>query len=214
MNIKSIISYSSFLFNYGIELAFKIIFYEFKYRAFYNDLTPNHIPNDKLDVNNYDVDKITGYSPVYYYYLNLVKLFFQDKNINFDNLYDIGFGTGRVLYFYQSFVNNIYGFEISKRLFEIGSINLEKVINKNKKLELSFMNALEFSKYKDNSIIFIFDPFTKANDIDIILRKISHLKNSYLIYANPRFRVNVKSKFKEVFCKKNHNFRGISIFKI
>ena len=171
MNIKSIISYSSFLFNYGIELAFKIIFYEFKYRAFYNDLTPNHIPNDKLDVNNYDVDKITGYSPVYYYYLNLVKLFFQDKNINFDNLYDIGFGTGRVLYFYQSFVNNIYGFEISKRLFEIGSINLEKVINKNKKLELSFMNALEFSKYKDNSIIFIFDPFTKANDIDIILRK-------------------------------------------
>ena len=74
------------------------------------------------------------------------------------------------------------------------------------------MNALEFSKFKDNSIIFIFDPFTKFEDLEIILNNISHLKNSYLVYANPRFYKKVKYRFKEVFSQKNSNFRGLSIF--
>jgi len=214
INFKSFLAYTSFVFNYGLKLSFKIILYEFKYRNYYNDNTSNHIPNNKLDVKNYDTKKITGYSPSYYYYLYLIKLFFEKKSVNFDNIYDVGFGTGRVLYFCQFLANNIYGFEISKRLFDIGTIKLNKVINKNKKVELLFINALEFSKYKDNSIIFIFDPFTKSNDLETILRNISNLKNSYLVYANPRFRKNVKLRFKEVFCEKSQNFRGLSIFQI
>lgn len=211
---KTLVAYASFFFDYGLKFSFKIILYEYKYRNFYKDYTPKHIPNNKLNVKNYDKEKITGYSPTYYYYLNLSRLFFKRKNIKFDNLYDIGFGTGRVLYFFQFLVDNIYGFEISKKLFLIGKKRLKKMISKNKKLNLSYLDALKYSKYKDNSLIFIFDPFTKVDDLDIILENVSHLKNSHLIYANPRFRNHVKRKFKEVFFEKNHNFRGISIFKI
>ena len=212
--MKTFLAYSTFLFNYGLNLSLKIIFYEFKYRNYYNDYTPKHIPNNKLKVENYDTEKITGYSPAFYYYLILVKLYFDNKKNSFDNLYDIGFGTGRILYFFQFLAKNIFGFEISKKLFDIGKIKLNETIGKDKKLELFYMNALEFSKFKDNSIIFIFDPFTKFEDLEIILNNISHLKNSYLVYANPRFYKKVKYRFKEVFSQKNSNFRGLSIFKI
>lgn len=124
---KTFVAYASFLFDYGLKFSFKIILYEYKYRNFYKDYTPKHIPNNKLNVKNYDKEKITGYSPTYYYYLNLSRLFFKRKNIKFDNLYDIGFGTGRVLYFFQFLVDNIYGFEISKKLF----FNWKKKIKEN-----------------------------------------------------------------------------------
>lgn len=213
-NYKSFIAYCSFFFYYGLRLSFKIILYEFKFRNYYNDYTPNHIPNNKLNVKNYDTKKITGYTPAYYYYLNIVKLFFESKKINFENIYDVGFGTGRILYFFKFLAVNIYGIEISKKLFDVGKTKLEKVIGKDKKLELLYMDALEFSEYKNNAVIFIFDPFTEADDLEIILKNVSNLKNSYLVYANPRFRENVKSRFEEVFFEENHNFRGLSIFKI
>ena len=46
------------------------------------------------------------------------------------------------------------------------------------------MNGLRFSKYKNNSLIFIYDPFTKVDDLNIILNKISRLKNNYLVYKS------------------------------
>ena len=211
---KTFLAYTRFIFDYGFKISLKIILYEFKFRNYYKDYTANYIPSNKLNVKNYDLQKITGYSPSYYYYLNLTKLFFENKNIKFDNLYDLGFGTGRVLYFLQNLANNIYGFEISKKLFDIGNIKLKEMISKKKKLELSYINALKFLKYKNNSIIFLFDPFTEVNDLNIVLNNISHLKNSYLVYANPRFRNIVKGKFNEVFFLENHTFRGISILKI
>lgn len=214
INFKSLIAYTSFLFNYGFKLSFKIIIYEIKYRNYYKDQTPNHIPNNKLNIKNYDTKKITGYTPAYYYYLNLVKLYFQNKNIKFENMYDIGFGTGRILFFFQFLVKNIYGFEISKKLFDVGKIKLQNSIKKNKNLNLLYINALEFTNYENNSIIFIFDPFTELNDLELILNNISKLKNSYLVYANPRFRNNVNLRLEEVFSEINHNFRGISIYKI
>lgn len=212
--MKTFFAYLSFLHNYGLKLSFKIIFYEFRYRKHYNDYTPNYIPNNKLDIKNYDIKKITGYSPSYYYYLDLIKHFFDNNNLKFDNIYDIGFGTGRVLYFFQFLAKNIYGFEISKKLFDIGKKKLKKVVDKNKKLKLFYLNALEFTEYKNFSIIFIFDPFTKVDDLEGLLNNISNLKNSYLVYGNPRFNSHVKKKFKEVFNETNYNFRGLSIFKI
>lgn len=212
--MKTFLAYLSFLLNYGLRLSIKIIFYEFKYRNYYNDFTPNYIPNNKLDVKNYDMKKITGYSPSYYYYLNLIKSFFNNNNLKFVNIYDVGFGTGRVLYFCQFLAKNIYGFEISKKLFDIGEKKLKKVIDKDKKLNLLYSNALEFSEYKNNSIIFIFDPFTRDNDLENLLNNISNLKDSYLVYGNPRFNNQVKKRFKEVFNETNYNFRGLSIFKI
>ena len=212
--MKTFFAYVGFLHNYGLKLSFKIIFYEFRYRKYYNDYTPNYIPNNKLDVKNYDTQKITGYSPSYYYYLDLIKYFFDNNNLKFDNIYDIGFGTGRVLYFCQFLAKNIYGFEISKKLFDIGEKKLKKLIDKDKKLKLFYSNALEFSEYKNDSIIFIFDPFTKVNDLESLLNNISNLKNSYLVYGNPRFNNHVKKRFKEVFNETNYNFRGLSIFKI
>ena len=99
-------------------------------------------------------------------------------------MYDIGFGTGRILFFFQFLVKNIYGFEISKKLFDVGKIKLQNSIKKNKNLNLLYINALEFTDYDNNSIIFIFDPFTELNDLELILNNISKLKNSYLVYAN------------------------------
>ena len=168
---KTFLAYTNFIFNYGFKFSLKIIFYELKYKNYYKDHTPKHIPNNNLSIKNYDKEKVTGYSPTYYYYLNLTKLFFKRKNIKFDNLYDIGFGTGRVLYSLQFLAKNIYGFEISKKLFDIGEKKLKKMINKNKKLELLYMNGLRFSKYKNNSLIFIYD-FTKLM-FELILNKIS-----------------------------------------
>ena len=159
--MKTFFAYLSFILNYGLSLSFKIIFYELKFRNYYKDNTPKYISNDKLEVKNYDIVKITGYSPAYYYYLNLIKSFFKNQDINFDNVYDIGFGTGRVLYFFRFFARNMYGFEISKKLFDIGQKKLKKEIQKNKNLKLLNKNALEFKKFKNNSLIFLFDPFTK-----------------------------------------------------
>ena len=153
--IKSFIAYASFFFNYGLRLSLSIIYYEIKFRNYYNDNTPSHIPNNNLNIKNYDTRKVTGYSPSYYYYLNLIKLFFKRKNFNFKNIYDIGFGTGRVLYFFQFIAINIYGLEISKKLFDIGKMKLQENVNKDKKLKLFYMNALDFKKYQNNSIIFI-----------------------------------------------------------
>ena len=212
--MKTFFAYFSFLFNYGLKLSFKIIFYELIFRNYYKDNTPNYIPKNKLNIKNYNSQKITGYSPTYYYYLTQVKLFFQDKDISFDNIYDIGFGTGRVLYFCKILAKNLYGFEISKTLFDIGEKKLKNEIGKSKNLELHFLNALEFSKFKNNSLIFIYDPFTKYEDLEILLNNLSNLKNSYLVYANPRFQEKVKCRFNEVFKFKNHNFRGLSIFRI
>ena len=45
------------------------------------------------------------------------KIIFKEKNIKFDNLYDIGFGTVGSIFF-TIFGKNIY--EISKKLFDIG----------------------------------------------------------------------------------------------
>jgi hypothetical protein len=80
--MKTFFAYVSFLHNHGLKLSFKIILYEYKYRKFYKDYTPKHIPNNKLNVKNYDKEKITGYSPTYYYYLNLSRLFFKTKILN------------------------------------------------------------------------------------------------------------------------------------
>ena len=212
--MKTLLAYFSFLFNYGFKLSLKIIFYELKFINYYKDNTSKYIPNNKLNVKNYGINKITGYSPAYYYYLTQVKLFFKDKNISFDNIYDIGFGTGRVLYFCKFFAKNLYGFEVSKKIFDIGKKKLEKEIGSSKNLELYLANALEFTNFKNNSLIFIFDPFTKPEDIEILLNNLSNLKNSYLVYANPRFREKVKYRFNEIFRDKSHNFRGLSIFKI
>lgn len=212
--MKTFFAYISFLSNYGLKLSCKIIYYEFKYRNYYKDYTPNYIPNNKLDIKGYDVQKITGYSPSYYYYLNQIKFFFKNKNINFKNIYDIGFGTGRVLYFFNYLAKDVYGFEISKKLFDIGEKKLKKVIGKDKNLKLMHRDALNFSDFKNNSLIFIFDPFTKAEDLEILLKNLSNLKNSYLVYGNPRFRKIVKHRFNEILRNKNHNFRGLSIFKI
>ena len=212
--MKIFFAYFSFLANYGLRLTIKIIFYEFKYRNYYEDQTSKYIPNNKLDIKNYDIKKITGYSPSYYYYLHLVKLFFKNKDISFDNIYDIGFGTGRVLYFCKFLARNIYGFEISKKLFDVGKKKLKKELSSDKNLRLLHSNALNFSDYKDNSLIFIFDPFTKAEDLEILLYKFSNLKNSYLVYGNPRFHKNVECRFNKIYSVKSHNFRGLSIFKI
>jgi SAM-dependent methyltransferase len=212
--MKTLFAYFSFIFNYGLKLSLKIIFYELKFINYYKDNTPKYIPNNKLDVKDYGIKKITGYSPAYYYYLTKVKFYFKDKDISFDNIYDIGFGTGRVLYFFKFFAKNIYGFEISEKLFYIGQKKLKKEIDSSKNLELYLSNALEFTNFKNNSLIFIFDPFTKPDDIEILLDNLSNLKNSYLVYANPRFRKKVKCRFKEIFRDKSHNFRGLSIFKI
>ena len=212
--MKIFFAYFSFIANYGLRLTIKIIFYEFKYRNYYKDQTSKYIPNNKLDIKNYDIKKITGYSPSYYYYLHLVKLFFINKNISFDNIYDIGFGTGRVLYFCKFLARNIYGFEISKKLFDVGKKKLKKELSSDKNLRLLHSNALNFSDYKDNSLIFIFDPFTKVEDLEILLNKFSNLKNSYLVYGNPRFHKNVECRFNEILSVKNDNFRGLCIFKI
>ena len=178
--MKTFFAYFSFIFNYGLKLSLKIIFYELKFINYYKDNTSKYIPNNKLDVKNYGIKKITGYSPVYYYYLTKVKFYFKDKDISFDNIYDIGFGTGRVLYFLKFFAKNIYGFEISEKLFDIGQKKLKKEIDSSKNLELYLANALEFKNFKNNSLIFIFDPFTKPDDIEILLNNLSSIKNSYL----------------------------------
>ncbi|MDC0402648.1 class I SAM-dependent methyltransferase [Candidatus Pelagibacter sp.] len=212
--MKTFFSYISFMFNYGLLLSVKIIIYEIKYINYYKDSSPNYISNDKLEIKNYDISKVTGYSPAYYYYLKLIKSYFKKKKIKFNNVYDIGFGTGRVIYFFRYLAKNIYGFEISKKLFDIGEKKLKKEIQKDKNLKLYFKDALKFNEFKNNSLIFVFDAFTKFEDLEVLIENLSKLKNSYLVYANPRFRKKVKSRFKEVFLEKNQNFRGLSIFKI
>ena len=212
--MKTFYAYSNFLFNYGLKLTLKIFYYEFKFRNYYIDNTPNYIPSNQLGIEGYDIKKITGYSPSYYYYLKLIKIFFEKKKIKLENIYDIGFGTGRVLFFFDFIAQNIYGFEISKKLFDIGNQELKNKIKQNVNLKLYYQNALDYNEYKDNSLIFIFDPFREESDIEILLKKISNLKNSFLVYGNPRFRVYVKKHFKEIYCNKNHNFRGLSIFEI
>ena len=79
---KTFLAYTNFIFNYGFKFFLKIIFYNLKYKNYYKDHTPKHIPNNNLSIKNYDKEKVTGYSPTYYYYLNLTKLFLKEKILN------------------------------------------------------------------------------------------------------------------------------------
>lgn len=161
--------------------------------------------------NKYYSDNI----PIPFFFLKKIYLFIKKKKI--ETVYDLGCGSGRLIFFLSKMNLNlkIFGLENNYKIYK----KTYDLFKKNKKIIILNRNILNYSNYytgSSSSIFYLNDPLKKLKDYNYLFKKIEKNinKKSYLITVNINKKIKVLKKFKIIFFYNIGKEKNIKIYRI
>lgn len=132
-----------------------------------------------------------------------------------DTFLDIGCGKGVVLKEAIKYpFGRVYGFDLSEKFIDIAKKNFQ-ILHLDNKIGCSVENALDFKKYGEYNVFFLFNPFGENILKEVIDRIIEEHKNRrgklYIIYHNPVYAEVIENK--NIFVKECELFDGLKQYK-
>ena len=187
-------------------LAVFIIFHEIKRGPKYriNTVKPENL--HKLTILEGDINKSSPYEAVSYYLLEKLLIAFRKFSDN-TSIVDLGCGKGRVMVVAAHFgFISVTGIDFAKELCEQARSNMENVEKKFPDLKWNVIckNVLSYDITSNDSVFFMFNPFTK----DILEKFLQKLEQSlidtprkiYFLYASPlHLTVLLKYGYKTIY---------------
>lgn len=209
--MKNLFLFTKNIWNYGITIFFKIIYFEIFYtfkNLDFKSLRYEESQNDSYDLTKKNKNYNTPYIPTPYFFLKIIKNFFIQNNIKNILFIDIGCGYSRSQIFFNDFLSFFIGFDYNSKI--INDLKKRKIKNtkfyhknlrEKKSIDLLIQKISEFNN--DNEIVVF---FSDSFDLQLLKEIIKKLDKRFKFYC---ILINLKNKD---FYKKKQNYIFSRVF--